>query len=310
MSDLIFQGDADHLGELVKLWSRSSRSGSPHTVRARLGDLRAWARWLGLTSKPPMLERDGARALFFAQGGPVGAASMVHDWIQDQRASGYAQRTIARRVWSLRSLVRVAHEHGLPWLLPARGPAVGLDSGVEGPPAERVKEVLARLKSQNGVAAARDHAILALLYCCGCRRSEVVALDVGDVDLPGCAIRTQAKNRGTLRRQVAVYVRDAIADWLRWRGRTPGPLFCGIHTLGAPVRLCGDRVRRITHDLGLGSPHRLRHTGATVLARAGRLDLAQAHLGHRSLATTGAYVDREADDRGLASRLLAGEGTP
>lgn len=179
-----------------------------------------------------------------------------------------------------------------------------------GPDPEHVWKVLRGLERTGGIVASRNRAIISVLYLSGLRRSELVALDLSDFDpvSPSLHIRS-AKGGKTKRPKIAAYERDAIAAWIRYRGRKAGPLFHAIDQVGSVSsrRLAPVSIYRLTCALGLGAPHRLRHTAGTVLARSGRIDLAQALLGHRNIGTTGAYLDREPDAAGEASRRLAGE---
>lgn len=301
--------DSDRLPELLELWLSSSRSGSPHTRRARERDLEAYGQHLGYEGERERVCLEAARALLLDPAGPVGAATNIGRWIANMTAAAYAPRTIARRIANLRSLCTLANQHGLPWRLAVKGPALGDPAGVEGPPPDRVVGVLRGLEKTGGATATRNRAIVATLYLAGLRRAALVALDLGDFDYqrPGLHVR-RGKGGRPERRKIAGYVRDAIQAWLRYRGRHPGPLFHAVDRIGTkPSRLSPDSVYKLSRALGLGSPHGLRHTAATQLAKIGRLDLAQAHLGHASVATTNAYLDRTPEDTGEASRLLSAE---
>src|SRR5699024_4577573 len=136
--------------------------------------------------------------------------------------------------------------------------------------------------------AVRDWALLETLYASGARVSEVVGLDVGDLDLDRRMLRVLGK--GGKERMVPIgrpAVR-ALSAWLARRGELLTPasgaaLFLGARggRLGArPVR---DVVHRLTARAGVRdiAPHGLRHSAATHLLGGGAdLRAVQEVLGH------------------------------
>jgi integrase/recombinase XerD len=153
--------------------------------------------------------------------------------------------------------------------------------------------------------ALRDRALLELMYACGLRISETVALDVGDVDLQEAMLR--AKGKGGKERIVPVG-RIAVAALRAYqsRGRTAlvgnrvqSRLF--LNARGGPISRQGlyKVVMRHASSAGLSqrmSPHTLRHSFATHLL-AGGCDLRalQEMLGHADLATTQLYTHLSPD---------------
>jgi site-specific recombinase XerD len=144
--------------------------------------------------------------------------------------------------------------------------------------------------------AARDHAVLELLYGCGLRVAELCSLDVGDFDLEGRTVTVIGK--GNKQRRLPMHERctDSVARWLE------GPRFVLLedHTspAGVFVNLKGNRlgtrdVRRIVDrwSPSPAHPHALRHTFATHLLDGGAdLRVVQELLGHASLSTTQVYT--------------------
>jgi integrase/recombinase XerD len=147
---------------------------------------------------------------------------------------------------------------------------------------------------------ARDRAILELLYGAGLRISELVGLDVDDVDLEDAAVRVLGK--GSKERLVPIgrMARDAVAAYLtRGRpalatGRSRGALF--LNTRGG--RLTRQSCSRLldAHRTRAGitrvvTPHDLRHSFATHLLEGGAdVRVVQELLGHASVATTQVYT--------------------
>jgi integrase/recombinase XerD len=148
--------------------------------------------------------------------------------------------------------------------------------------------------------ALRDRALLELMYACGLRTSEVIDLDVSQLDLQGGVLR--AKGKGSKERIVPVgrVARQAVSAYIR-KGR---PKLVGarhqprlfVNFRGGPLTRQGlyKIVQRHAESAGLGdrmSPHTLRHTFATHLL-AGGCDLRslQEMLGHADVATTQVYT--------------------
>jgi integrase/recombinase XerD len=146
----------------------------------------------------------------------------------------------------------------------------------------------------------RDRALLELMYACGLRASEAIALQLGDVDLEAGMLR--ARGKGSKERVVPVG-QSAVKAILRYlergrprlvNGRPENTLF--VNFRGGPLSRQGlyKIVRRHAIRAGLEdrmSPHTLRHTFATHLL-AGGCDLrsVQEMLGHADVATTQLYT--------------------
>jgi integrase len=120
----------------------------------------------------------------------------------------------------------------------------------------------------------RDAAFLALAYSCGLRRSEAVAIDLGDVDVISGELRVR-RGKGRKPRQVTVPPSGlpALQDWLQARGSEPGPLFCPVLKSGSLLRE-GDQLAR----LGPGSAWRIcRERGLQARIRPPLLMICAGH---------------------------------
>jgi integrase/recombinase XerC len=281
------------------LYLTAERGLSLHTVRAYrtdLSQLAAFATSRGV-DHPDALTLD-----------------LLRDWLWRSTQAGLARSTIARHSASARSFTA--------WL--ARTGITPADSGVRlrspkpGRTLPRVVnqsqmgELLAslQLRAAGGdPAALRDLAVIEMLYASALRVSELVGLDVGDVDLDRLTVRVTGK--GSKERVVpfGVPAQSAIVDYLR-RGRPvlanaplanapladpplakaslenaahlratetpPGSavpaLFLGTHRKRLGVRAVYRLVAGLLADLpgtGPAGPHALRHTAATHLLDGG-----------------------------------------
>jgi integrase/recombinase XerC len=144
--------------------------------------------------------------------------------------------------------------------------------------------------------AARDRAVLTLLYGCGLRISEALALTAGDAPLAE-SLRVTGKGGKTRLVPVLPAVRQAVEDWraLNPFPATPDqPLFRAKRGGPLSARHVQATVQRLRGRLGLPAsttPHALRHSFATHLLGAGAdLRSIQTLLGHAGLSTTQKYT--------------------
>lgn len=145
--------------------------------------------------------------------------------------------------------------------------------------------------------AKRNIALLTLLYGCGLRIAEALALNERDAP-SGDAMTVLGKGKKERFVPVLPAVRAAIAEYLDaspYAGAAEGPLFRGAR--GGRLNPDGARrpIRLLRAALGLpdtATPHALRHSFAThLLAAGGDLRAIQELLGHASLSTTQRYTE-------------------
>ncbi len=150
-------------------------------------------------------------------------------------------------------------------------------------------------------AGRRDRAAMELLYAAGLRVGELVALDLGDVQLGQRLVRVRGKGRKErlvpFGRPAAKALETYFPERARWRrgvSDDDDPLFVnqrGGRLSDRSIRRQLDRAVRHTADLSHLHPHALRHAFATHLLEAGMdLRAIQELLGHSSLATTQIYT--------------------
>jgi integrase/recombinase XerC len=228
------------------------------------------------------------------------SASDMRAWMAAQRARGVGSRSLARRLSAVKGFYRWwAEREGfdatpiLSMRAPKHGRRLPRPLSVEG--ARDMIETVGQQDARDWVAA-RDVAILTLLYGCGLRRSEALSLDAGLLPLSDTL---RIRGKGGKEREVPVLpaARDAVTRYatLCPHDLRPGtPIFRGIR--GGPLngRLVAHVMEQARMQLGLpatATPHALRHSFATHLLNAGGdLRAIQELLGHASLTTTQAYT--------------------
>lgn len=278
---------------------RLERNRSAHTVRAYVGDVVAYL---------DHLRRLGGHAV------GDGDLATMRSWLARQRATGKARTTLARRSAALRTFSAWAHRAGLTTgdaaqLLAGPRPHRTLPAVLRADQAERLLTGPAQAPDDNvdhsfdDTSAAlqlRDQLVLELLYAGGVRVSELVGLDVDDVDRSRRVLRVLGKGNKERTVPYGVPAERALDAWLRQgRPRLVTPESGPALLLGARGRRLDPRAaRRVVHDRvahvpgapDIG-PHGLRHTAATHLLEGGAdLRTVQELLGHADLATTQIYT--------------------
>jgi site-specific recombinase XerD len=249
------------------------------------------------------------------------AACDVLEYLEHlRRERGNGAAAVSRHVAILRSFYRaiVAMGH----LAPAANPLANFPKIKAAPqklPVVLSMEEIERLLATPGagtVLGLRDRAILALLYGTGIRASECASLRQDGVDLAEMTVTVSGK--GGHERTIPLNERVAVAldVYARARGATlPAAAFFRSRRGRAMSRgAIYERVRawaRRARIRKIVSPHRLRHTFATHLVRAGvGLVTIRDLLGHRLITSTQIYLHvtahdlREAADRHPIGRLL------
>lgn len=210
------------------------------------------------------------------------------------RQYGGSPVTRARKLSALRSFVRFLREAGR----------------IEGDPTEaleapfrrkRLPKALSQHQAEamldqqpHSAAPERDRALLELMYAAGLRAAEVVAVNLGDLDLPRGQVHVRGKGNKERMALFGEPARQAIEAYLPKRGSTDPALFVGPQGKRLTTRTVQNVVKRWAVQAGLPpdtSPHTLRHSFATHLLDGGAdLKSVQQLLGHESLATTQVYT--------------------
>ncbi len=240
-------------------------------------------------------------------GGPQGLGALarittadMRAWMASERGSGTGARSLARKLSAVKSFYRwLAQREGFEpsAVLSARAPKFQkkLPRPLAPDAAKAVLETV-ELQSQKSWVAARDVAVVTLLYGCGLRISEALGLTGADAPLPP-VLRILGK--GNKERVVPVLpaARDAVDRYLAqcpFPLEADAPLFRGVRGGALNPRQIQDVMARTRAQLGLpatATPHALRHSFATHLLEAGGdLRAIQELLGHASLSTTQTYT--------------------
>jgi len=241
------------------------------------------------------------------QGGAQGLGALarvtqsdMRAWMAHERGRGVGARSLARSISAVRGFYRwLAGREGFDAtpVLAARSPKYRrkLPRPLTEEGARAVIETVG-LQSDEPWIAARDVAVVTLLYGCGLRISEALGL-AGDAHPLGPSLRILGK--GGKERMVPVIpaAQSAVASYVAICPYPPArgkPLFRGLRGGALNARRIA-RVMEITRmQLGLpatATPHALRHSFAThLLGAGGDLRAIQELLGHASLSTTQAYT--------------------
>src|SRR5262249_45118911 len=141
-----------------------------------------------------------------------------------------------------------------------------------GPGVDGVRRLLGAIQ---GPTAARDCALVRILYDLGLRRAEAVSLDLADVDLDAGTAQVLGKGRREkVRLSLPGPTREALSAWLAQRGTEPGPLFLALDRAHRGHSLTGSGLYAVIRELGRRAgirarPHGLRHAGITRLLDLG-----------------------------------------
>lgn len=225
-------------------------------------------------------------------------------YLAHRRNDGLSDRSVMRALAAIRAFFTWAERRcgvSNPRLKLVRGPR--LRPTLPRPVSERgAAAMIAEAANDSGAPwiAARDAAVITLLYAAGLRISEALALTGADHPLPE-SLRIVGKGgkeriapvlpaaREAVTRYVALCPFPITRDAALFRAARGGPL---------SARMVQARIADLRRALGLPestTPHALRHAFAThLLAHGGDLRAIQELLGHESLSTTQKYADVEA----------------
>jgi len=281
----------------------AAASKAPNTIRAYRSDLRDFVEWC---------QEESLRAL------PAVPATIAL-YLTALAQAGARASTLQRRVSALSQAHQLAGHTPSPTADPlVRATMAGIRRAHGTAPAQKTALLTAELRAllaatdPDGLAGARDRALLLLGFAGGFRRSELVSLTV-DLEETADGLRVQLRRGKTDQegqgREVGIPrgrhpstcpVR-AVQEWRATAGISAGPLFRGVdrHGLVARTRLSDRGVARIVQraagraglDPALYAGHSLRAGLATAAAAGGASERAiMAQTGHRSVTMVRRYI--------------------
>jgi integrase/recombinase XerC len=278
-----------------------NRHVSPHTVRAYDSDVTQYLAFIASETGKKMSELDPADLDMMS----------VRAHIADLNKAGKARSSVARKLSGLRTFIKylrreeiIEHDPAAMAVAPKRDQTI--PTHLSEPEIERLIET----PSTGDPLGRRDRAILELFYASGLRLSELVAIDLEDVNLSERMVRVMGKggkerivpfNQSTAA-AIKAWMKDRAAivgsrepgSGTRKRGVATDPLFInyrGSRLTGRSVdRLLRRYVAQCSTRMGI-SPHALRHSFAShLLQRGADLRAIQELLGHARLSTTQRYT--------------------
>jgi len=317
---------------------RFERHFSPHTGKCYAADLHQFSQFLiggaDAAANATLTSRGPAGGGYPAQGqmGPGGTAvavapsttqtssealirerllnidaAQIRAFLAFLHEREYSKATAARKLATLRSFYKFCLRRGLINNNPV--------AAIRTPKQEKrlpkfldVEQVRKLLSAPDATTllGARDRAMLETLYSTGVRVSELVALNVSDVDFAGESLRVRGKGRKERIAPVGPTALTAIRRYLDMRTNDPrnaafdqAPLFVNKHGQRLSTRSVRRKLDKYLVQCGLDpsiSPHTLRHTFATHMLNNGAdLRSVQELLGHQSISTTQVYTQVTAE---------------
>ena len=265
---------------------RSEKRYSQHTLRAYAGDLRAFERFLeNLADAPDILSAD---------------IDVVRLWAASLMESGCASSSVCRKLSALRSFYSYLRREQVAELNPALS--------VHGPKSRRVLPAFIKEEEMNelidevsfgaGFDACRDRAIILCFYETGIRLSELVGLNVCDVDINSMSLKVLGKRNRERVVPFASELKGELEFYIGERAKVAQPQERALFVTSKGVRVSHSQVYRMVKknlskvsSVEKRSPHVLRHSFATaMLNNEAELLAVKELLGHKRLSTTEIYT--------------------
>jgi integrase/recombinase XerC len=276
----------DHLKSFLA-YLKLNRHLSPHTVRAYENDVTQYLAFVASETGKKISEL-----------GPADLdMTTVRAHLGRLNSAGKARASVARTLSGLKTFVRylrreelIEHDPTAMAVAPKRDHAIPVF--LSEPEITRLIET----PDTRTALGRRDRAILELFYASGLRLSELVAVDLEDLNLGGRMVRVMGKGRKERLLPFNQSAAAAIRAWMKDRATIAkgNALFVNVRggrlTDRSVDRLLRKYVARCSTRLGI-SPHALRHSFAThLLQRGADLRAIQELLGHAALSTTQRYT--------------------
>jgi integrase/recombinase XerD len=282
------------LGEFL-VFLAVEKGASANTIAAYKNDLQQLADYIG-----PREGNNGWQTL---------TRSDIQDFILDLKQRGYTETSVARKVAAVRSFFSFLAAEGHIASSPTEGltsPRVGKTLPKAISPNE-VDELLEQPARRSTPEARRDRAMLELLYATGMRVTELVSLDIGNLNLDPRAPYVKCVGKGAKERSIPIHdhALEAVSAYLE-DGRPlllkdRGELALFLNRRGERLTRQGfwlilkgyARAANLSKEI---TPHTLRHSFATHMLRGGMpLRNVQEMLGHANISTTQVYTHLTSD---------------
>ena len=265
---------------------KAERNYSAHTLRAYGRDLRAFQEYIARVDESlSFLNADN---------------DLVRSWVASLMDAGAAPSSVCRKLSTLRTFYDYMRREGHTALVPM--------SGLQGP--KRRKKLPAFVREEemdtliddtdfgSGYIASRDRVILLCFYETGIRLSELIGLNVEDVDFGASYIKVLGKRNRERVVPFASELKEELLGYIeeryRFCGATDGALFLSSRgtriSHSSVYRMVRSRLGSVT-SMEKRSPHVLRHSFATaMLNNEAEIGAVKELLGHKRLATTEIYT--------------------
>ena len=289
---------------------------SSHTTKCYCADLKQYAGFLGTQPEQQTQTDQGSPPDYHLTQSPVATAvavdvatllvqadvTTIRAFMSELTQKNYSKSTTARKLATLRSfykfLVRRGHVE--------TSPVTAIRTPKQEKKLPRCLEfnqitTLLNCPDTNNLLGARDRAILETLYSSGLRVSELVSLNLSDVDFLGETLHIRGKGKKERISPIGSTALQAIQRYLSFRDADPRKenfdqqaLFINKHGQRLSTRSVRRKLDKYLLQVGMDpriSPHTLRHSFATHMLNNGAdLRVVQELLGHQSLSTTQVYT--------------------
>jgi integrase/recombinase XerD len=233
---------------------------------------------------------------------PYVNSEVLSKYFQALREKGYSASTLARKVASVKSFIKYLVDSGKI----EKNAAPLLSSPQVNKPIPKplsiseVRLFLAEPAKSSSVECKRDKAMLELLYATGLRASELMALDVGDIDLEGKNVTCRKEDhKRTI--SIDVYINRILLDYINEARlkllNNPSELALFLNKRGERLTRQGfwQIIQGYAEKAGLENkvtPRNLRHSFAVHRLNGGAdLKTMQELLGHAHISTTKVYQE-------------------
>lgn len=256
---------------------------SPHTQKAYQRDLNYLSQFCDSQEINRWQDIDGRQVQGFVA------------WRHRQGISG---RSLQRNLSAVRAFYRYLINQGIAKQNPANG-VLAPKSARRLPKVLDVDQTIQLVEiDEDDPLAIRDRAILELMYSSGLRLSELINLDMNEIDFSDALVTVTGKGKKTRTVPVGRYAVKALKAWLKRRNHfaddNETAIFVSRRGQRISARNIQQRLKQWAIKQGLANhvhPHMLRHSFAShLLESSGDLRAVQELLGHADISTTQIYT--------------------